>query len=226
MDAFEGTSWILASGIPFPQDVPIARPSASFDAGTVSGFAGCNRYSGGYTVDGPTLTLGPLISTLMACARPADRIERDYLAALEAVAGWRLDAGELTLVDGEGVAVLSFVVTTPTGSWQLTALTHGGGIASPIEGSEVDATFAADGTLSGSSGCNRYRGSYTVESGSMTISPMAVTRMLCIRPEGVMEQEAAYLAALGSAARFRLDGTLLELIDARDVRLATFLRTA
>jgi heat shock protein HslJ len=35
--------------------------------GRAAGFAGCNRYSAGYTLAGDSLTFGPAISTKMAC---------------------------------------------------------------------------------------------------------------------------------------------------------------
>lgn len=58
--------------------------------------------------------------------------------------------------------------------------------------------FSADGTVSGSSGCNNYSSSYTVEpDGSLVIAfPMALTMMHC--PFG-MEQEQEYLKSLESA---------------------------
>jgi hypothetical protein len=49
------------------------RPATiQFDpiAGRAAGFAGCNRYSAGYSLAGGGLTFGPAISTKMACADP------------------------------------------------------------------------------------------------------------------------------------------------------------
>jgi heat shock protein HslJ len=39
--------------------------------GTLSGNAGCNEYSGPYTVTGNQIKIGPLTSTMMACSDPA-----------------------------------------------------------------------------------------------------------------------------------------------------------
>ena len=46
--------------------------SATFDStqGTVSGSAGCNRYSGGYRVRGSRMSIGRLTHTEMACRQP------------------------------------------------------------------------------------------------------------------------------------------------------------
>lgn len=78
---------------------PIAGTSltAKFDGKQVSGDAGCNTFSGPYTVDGEAITIGPLASTLRACADSAlDAQGTKYLQALAlaktfAVAGDRLD---------------------------------------------------------------------------------------------------------------------------------------
>jgi heat shock protein HslJ len=46
-----------------------SSPHLLFDPATrrVSGFTGCNRLSGGYTVEGDRLTFGPMATTRMAC---------------------------------------------------------------------------------------------------------------------------------------------------------------
>ena len=48
----------------------------------VSGFSGCNRYMGTYTLKDGKLSFGPLAGTRMACATPGGKIEGDYLNAL------------------------------------------------------------------------------------------------------------------------------------------------
>jgi hypothetical protein len=46
----------------------------------------------------------------------------------------------------------------------------------------------------------------------------------CAEPAGVMEQEAAYLAALPMAVAYHVDGTVLELLSADGTRLVTYTR--
>ena len=91
----DGTSWTLVSGIHLPQDVPITRPTASFAEGSIFGTSGCNRYTGGYTLDDGSFVLGALATTRMACLPPADEIERAFLAALGQVNALRLAETEL-----------------------------------------------------------------------------------------------------------------------------------
>ncbi len=49
--------------------VPVTDDSVTvvFDATTVSGTAGCNGFSGTWTMTGSTLAITPLVSTKMAC---------------------------------------------------------------------------------------------------------------------------------------------------------------
>jgi heat shock protein HslJ len=69
--------------------------------------------------------------------------------------------------------------------------------------------FAADGGISGRSGCNRYAGRAELSDGGLRIGPLALTRMAC--PEPAMQIEAAMMAALAAVERFEIaaDGTLV-----------------
>ena len=52
-----------------------------------SGFSGCNRYMGSYTLENNNLHFGPLAGTRMACLLPqTSQLESDYLNALEHIA--------------------------------------------------------------------------------------------------------------------------------------------
>jgi heat shock protein HslJ len=221
--SFEGVPWVLVSGLDVP-GVDQATPSAAFADGTVGGSTGCNRYTGPYTVDGDSLELGTIATTQMACPPPADAVERAYVAALQRVAGWQVEGDELLLKDSDGAVLLRYDRASPVGSWEATAFLQGDAIASPIVGTAITATFGDDGTLAGSAGCNTYRATYTTSGGEIDISPPAATKKACAEPEGVMEQEAAYLAALPSAVRYRVDGGSLELLAADGTFVVVYAR--
>lgn len=76
----------------------------------------------------------------------------------------------------------------------------------------VTATFAADDTVAGSSGCNRYTGPARVTGDRLEVGPLASTMMAC-EPTTVMERESAYLQALESADRWERDGDRLRVRD-------------
>lgn len=71
--------------------------------GAAAGTLGCNRFSAKATVDGATLTFGPLTSTRMACEGPVGAVER----ALTELFGsgpltWRIQERTLTLTAADG----------------------------------------------------------------------------------------------------------------------------
>ena len=89
-----------------------------------------------------------------------------------------------------------------------------GGMAPVLGGTSLTAAFGSDGMLTGSAGCNSYSTGYHVEGSQLILSPPSSTARLCETPEGIMDQEAAFLAALGSAASFAIDGEQLILLNA------------
>jgi polar amino acid transport system substrate-binding protein len=84
-----------------------------------------------------------------------------------------------------------------------------GGMASPMGGVQLTAEFQ-DGNVGGFAGCNTYNASYTVDGDSLSIGEAASTMMFC---EGLMDQEAAFLAAMQSASSFELETGQLHILD-------------
>ena len=66
-----------------------------------SGNAGCNRYTGPYTMAGNQLTFGPAISTKMACAEGMD-VETAFLAMLSQVTSYQATDSSLVLMGAGG----------------------------------------------------------------------------------------------------------------------------
>lgn len=90
---------------------PVAgsKLTAIFTADQVSGSAGCNEYSGGYTIDGTAITIGPLASTMRACADQAvNDQEQQFLAAMQASTTFEQSGNILTLkvAGGENQVVM------------------------------------------------------------------------------------------------------------------------
>lgn len=216
----EGTPWVLVSGV----DVPgweTAAPTATFKAGTLSGSSGCNRYSTSYAVEGDTLRLGTVAGTRMACGSPAAEVEAAFTAALARVARWHTDGEQLVLADAEDAEQLRFAPSSPVGAWTVTSFLQRDAVTGPLEGTELTATFKADGTLSGHAGCNRYSAKW---SGDLEITGVFHTEMACGTPAGVMEQEQRYLSALAMAAGFSVDGSTLTLLTATGTIAVTYAR--
>jgi heat shock protein HslJ len=66
----------------------------------VYGTSGCNRYAGGFSLTGESLSFaGPLASSMMACEDPQMAVERHFLDALKGVDRFDLtDEGHLVLL--------------------------------------------------------------------------------------------------------------------------------
>jgi putative lipoprotein len=74
--------------------------------GQAHGFGGCNNFTGGYTLEGATLALGPLAGTRKACPPAIMNQETRFHQALGKVRGYRFENGLLILLDAESVPVM------------------------------------------------------------------------------------------------------------------------
>ena len=218
--SFVGVPWVVSSGVDLAGDDAV--PSANFTDDTVGGSTGCNRFTAKYTLDGDAMDIGEIASTRMACPPPVDAVERAYLAALGRVTAWHLDGSDLVLADDDHTELLRYVEASPIGDWEVTAFLSGDAVTSPLPGTTMTAKFADDGTLTGSSGCNTYQTAFSLGRGSIEIEPPAATQMACAAPKGVMDQEAAYLAALPTAVGYRVEGGSLALVGPDGTYVASY----
>jgi heat shock protein HslJ len=228
----EGTPWTLESYVNTQGEsvgvLPDTEITAQFEAGEIGGSAGCNRYFGSYDVEGDQLTIGPLASTEMYCY-PDEVMDQEmaYLAALGGAASYMVEGDRLEIGDSADRTVLVFAVREPaplTGTtWQMTSYNNGReAVVSPLRGTEITALFGEDGSLTGSAGCNNYATTYELDGDNITIGSIGITFMMCAEPEGIMEQESAYLTALESARSYSIEGDTLELKDAEGQRAVSY----
>lgn len=74
------------------------------DGASVSGYGGCNQFSGPYTQNGASLQIGPLASTRRACLEPAlNTQETAYFQALDSTTRYSIERGHLLLYSGDQV---------------------------------------------------------------------------------------------------------------------------
>ncbi len=114
------------------------------------------------------------------------------------------------------------VTTSPplTGTyWRLVALGDRD-VAVSDTTREPHLTFATDSArVTGSGGCNRMFGNYTLSGDSMSFAGIGSTKMAC--PAG-MDIETAFLPALERVTRWRISGQHLELTDSSGALVARF----
>ncbi len=184
--------------------------------GTLGGEA-CNVYDASYTAtEAGDLTVEPIAATRRSCGDEADAFESAYFDALQRATQWGTQGDELFLF---GAADLVFGASgaadaTLTGQeWSLTGL---GG--TPIQpGAGITATFGDDGSLTGSGGCNRFVGDYTTDGDTLSVGPLAATRMSC--GQVADDLETTFLGALEAASGFAISGTDLVVSTTNDVTL-------
>lgn len=226
--ALEGTDWradeIAVDGTlaPVPAGIDV---TLRLDGGQADGTAACNHYGGGYSLSGDTLTFGSMAVTEMACEEPRMSLESAFLAALTATTSYRIEGGRLHLLDAAGTDLV--VLSAPgaaqgsiEGAWQLAEIVQGDKVA--LIESDATVVFGADGSLTGTTGCNNLMSDYAVDGSSLKIGPVATTKMACKDPSLALT-ETALLGALEAARAWEIspDGWLV-LLDAEGRMLVGF----
>ncbi len=97
---------------------PTSRPAPTLKLSSkdhrASGFAGCNRYTGGYELKGDRLSFSAIAATRMACPEPTP--EASLLKALGDTASWKVVGRALELSDA---------TATVRARWSVTAMESG-----------------------------------------------------------------------------------------------------
>jgi heat shock protein HslJ len=80
------------------------------DQSQLTGNTGCNSAGGPWEMDGTTLTIGPLVTTRMACLDDTVMwVEASYLRAMDATRSYRIEGDTLVLLDEAGAELARFV---------------------------------------------------------------------------------------------------------------------
>ena len=158
--SLKGTWWVLTS-LRGQDPIPGSRITLLFEGNNAGGYGGCNSYGSEIVLDGEKLKFGVTSSTLVGCFDPKGVQERDYFAALPAVATWTIDDGRLILLDAAGAAILEYAPETrqPMNSDDLHG-THW--ILQSEGGGPARVTIAfEEGRMHGFGGCRNYTGTWS-----------------------------------------------------------------
>ncbi|MEE8419532.1 MAG: META domain-containing protein [Dehalococcoidales bacterium] len=97
-------------------------------------------------------------------------------------------------------------------TWSLESYGEPGNLKSVLADTEITAIFTSqDGQVRGNAGANNYFGGYRLSGTRLTIPQLASTEMFRLDPEGVMDQESAYLKALAAAETYQVRNSKLEI---------------
>lgn len=213
-----GVRWVLASYLVDGTRTKVpdgVTSDATFLEGKVAGSAGVNQYGGSYVASaGGKLEIGDVASTLMAGPPEATAVESAVFSAFKVVATYYANDKTLTLYDKDDRLLLVYDKEEKTAlvgtEWLVTNYNNGTeAIVSTIGDVDLTALFDESGKITGFAGVNTYNGDYTLDGASMNIGTLATTRMA--GPARLMEQEALYLAALQSSAKYIIAGDKAEL---------------
>lgn len=72
---------------------------------TISGFSGCNRFSGKYNVDGDAIKLSDIVSTEKLCLNKESSIEKNILKALNSASKFQIKDNTLSLLSKDKVVL-------------------------------------------------------------------------------------------------------------------------
>ena len=101
--------WILSQ---INGQVPVAGSlvTLQFQGYTVNGFAGCNTYSASVQYNNPSMTFTNVASGRKTCSSPAGVMQQEsaYLNTLSLVKSFRLQQGQLLLLDQSGNLLLGY----------------------------------------------------------------------------------------------------------------------
>jgi heat shock protein HslJ len=210
------TSWIVST-INGGGVIPDAPPTIAFSSDKrLSGTTGCNQYSALFSTDGNRITIGALTATEMACEGAHDAQEQVFLKGIDGASTWHVTesgaleiGGAATIVAEPGVLASAPPPTAGAAlagtSWALAEMAGTADFAHLVP----TIAFGVDGTVSGFAGCNTFTGSFTTDGATVTMGPLATTKMACVPPGS--EVESAYLGSLAGVRSWKIDAGKLTL---------------
>ena len=214
------TEWVLTS-LNSGSHVEESRITLTFAEGMVTGFAGCNRYGGEYTMaDDGTLTIPEIANNEQLCLMPKGVMPQEtaYIEALLDAAAYRVMDDRLEIDDATGETILVFtlkeeLLMDPSAlegtEWQLSSWNG----RSPLEDATITIAFAT-GEISGHAGCRDYVGTYEASGDDIWFTSIGMEELTGLKSEALLKQEAEYTTSLSLATNYRLSEGHLEIFTA------------
>jgi len=215
----DGTEWLLTSleGTSPLEGATITL--AFYPEAYMEGSAGCNSYGTDYTLTGTEFQLAEIHKTNSECTEPPGIVQQEaaYFEALSRVAAYWATSDRLEFHDASGKTILAYARKLPPVVDP--ALQGTGWVLDRLRGQPllpatyIQLSLDRDG-FGGFAGCNHYGGEYEAAAqGLLDFAEFAITAMDCPTPEGVVDQEQAYVEALRGARAYRLEGDQLLIQD-------------
>jgi len=238
--ALAGTAWTFAYFGPPEASVPVmpdTRASVNYFIDRYAGFDGCNWFLGAYTAtaDGELRNFTPS-STRNVCEPPELQDQSDtFVSALLNSIEFEMDGEQLAQNTSDDQRLLTLdpapIIPMPGTVWELKFwwVADSEQYAPVLPESMTTMTFEEGGQASGFGGCNdftiEYEGDLQIEKvleatdtyaelPSLTFGPITSQPVSCDEPEGIMDQEQSFFAALGTVEYYFKLGGMLLMLDA------------
>jgi heat shock protein HslJ len=212
----EGSEWVLVATGDTDAVPPSRTVTLNIADGAASGAGRCNQFRLPFSVDGDDLTTGPIAATKVACVRQVMQAERRFFRALEAADTAVTVSGELVLTGPDDVRLVFAPADDSAelaGDWYVGSVATDRGLES-VDGSPPRLDFGDDGEVQVDSGCNTGSATWSEEGRNVTIAEPRMTLKACDTPVGVMDREAALVAALIRVAAAETTNDTAVLLDA------------
>jgi len=211
-------AWVLTSGndTGVPLVLVATHPvTLVLDGDDIGGIAACNHYGGTVTRSGDSITFGAMSMTEMACSpESAMTLEAAYLAALADVTTASVDDDVLVLSGDRTTLTFAFEPPPPTAdlvgtTWVLDSLIIVDAASSV--GGEPTLLLRADGSVSGSTGCRSFEGTWIETGAQLDFPELSMGDETC--SPALAAQDDHVVSVLGDGFTASIDGATLTVSD-------------
>ncbi|MFF7172304.1 META domain-containing protein [Streptomyces pseudovenezuelae] len=183
-----GKEYVLPKDAKTVRDARIVfKPDADAsrdDGGESGGSVGCNSIGADAEINGDTVRITDLVQTLIGCPDPLGEFEARFVDVFQGT-------HRAEVAERDGVSTLT--LTTPGGD----TITFREKKPPALKGTrwslggDAHLTLTKNNTVTGSLGCNTFRGRATVKDGTIEFGRLATTRVMCAGPVMKTERELA-----------------------------------
>lgn len=183
----------------------------------MAGNAGCNSFSGDFSIDGNILVAKSFATTDMGCERARHDQDEWVTTFLGSKPTFALTGDELVLTGADKeIKLLDREVADPDRpllgpKWTVDTLIEGQSASSVPSDGEASLTFAEGDKVTGNTGCNALTGTAKVNGDKVTFGPIATTKKAC--PGGAGQLEQAVLAVLSGEVTMQIEADRLTLTN-------------
>jgi heat shock protein HslJ len=182
--------------------------------------ADCNRGIGDYTLDGSSITIGPIGLTRMGC--PAGSLDGRFMEALSRAAVWSFQDDLLILDAPADSGSLAFAPALTGVVWEWQGFAGGdGSTVTPDDPTAYTIAFVNESELALRADCNQGRGAWTADPPQIDLTPGAITVIGC--EEGSLD--GRFLTDLDQVSSFVFREGLLYLALPMDAGIHAFAGT-